>query len=163
MSATTEPVVETKVENLLDESAWTGKIFSDGWVDAPVQIETVEPATGEVLGTAGGGDAASIARAAKSAAAAQRDWAETPFADRVAVIKRAAEVMERHRDELIELARSASPAAIGGKADVEITRLDRPARHGRRADLAPTRHACSRRSRPAGRAWRAACRSASSA
>ena len=120
MSATTEPVVETKVENLLDESAWTGKIFSDGWVDAPVQIETVEPATGEVLGTAGGGDAETIARAAKSAKAAQRGWAETPFVDRVAVIKRAAEVMERHRDELTGWMIRES-GSIGGKAAVEIT------------------------------------------
>ncbi len=120
MSATTEPVVETKVENLLDESAWTGKIFSDGWVDAPVQIETVEPATGEALGTAGGGDAETIARAAKSAKAAQRGWAETPFVDRVAVIKRAAEVMERHRDELTGWMIRES-GSIGGKAAVEIT------------------------------------------
>ena len=120
MSATTETAVETKVENLLDESAWTGKIFSDGWVDAPVQIETVEPATGEVLGTAGGGDAETIARAAKSAKAAQRGWAETPFVDRVAVIKRAAEVMERHRDELTGWMIRES-GSIGGKAAVEIT------------------------------------------
>jgi benzaldehyde dehydrogenase (NAD) len=120
MSATTEPVVETQVENLLDESAWTGKIFSNGWVDAPVQIETVEPATGEVLGTAGGGDAETIARAAKSAKAAQRGWAETPFVDRVAVIKRAAELMERHRDELTGWMIRES-GSIDGKAAVEIT------------------------------------------
>ena len=120
MSATTEPVVETQVENLLDESAWTGKIFSDGWVDAPVQIETVEPATGDVLGTAGGGDAATIARAAKSARAAQSGWADTPFVDRVAVIKRAAELMERHRDELTGWMIRES-GSIGGKAAVEIT------------------------------------------
>ena len=120
MSATTEPVVETQIENLLDESAWTGKIFSNGWVDAPVQIETVEPATGEVLGTAGGGDADTIARAAKSARAAQREWADTPFLDRVAVIRRAAEVMERHREELTGWMIRES-GSIGGKAAVEIT------------------------------------------
>ena len=120
MSTTTEPVVETQIENLLDESAWTGKIFSNGWVDAPVQIETLEPATGEVLGTAGGGDADTIARAAKSARAAQRGWADTPFVDRVAVIKRAAELMERHRDELTGWMIRES-GSIGGKAAVEIT------------------------------------------
>jgi benzaldehyde dehydrogenase (NAD) len=119
MSATTDAVVETQVEDLLDESAWTGKIFSDGWVDAPAQIETVEPATGDVLGTAGAGDAATIARAAASAKAAQREWAETPFVDRVAVIKRAAEVMERHRDELTGWMIRES-GSIGGKAAVEI-------------------------------------------
>ncbi len=48
--------VEQAVEDLLSEQDWTGKIFSDGWVDAPETIETVEPATGEVLGTAGCGE-----------------------------------------------------------------------------------------------------------
>ena len=100
MSATTEPVEATGVGNLLDERQWSGKIFSDGWVDAPVQIETVEPATGEVLGTAGGGDPETIAPRREVAAAAQRAWAQTPFTDRVAVVRRAGDLMERHRPEL---------------------------------------------------------------
>ena len=117
MSATTTP--ETEVGTLLDEQEWTGKIYSDGWVDAPVQIETVEPATGEALGTAGGGDAETIARAASSAAAAQREWAATPITKRVAIIRRAGEVMEQHRDELTTwLVRESG--SIPGKAAVEI-------------------------------------------
>jgi benzaldehyde dehydrogenase (NAD) len=90
MSATTEVEAGAEVKSLLDQGQWTGKIYSDGWVDAPAQIETTEPATGEVLGTAGGGYPETIARAASSAASAQRAWAETPFADRVAVVQRAA-------------------------------------------------------------------------
>ena len=78
--------IEQTVEDLLSEQDWTGKIFSDGWVDAPETIETIEPATGEVLGTAGVANAASVAAAAKSAARAQRDWAALPMAERVAVI-----------------------------------------------------------------------------
>ncbi|HEY7398606.1 MAG TPA: aldehyde dehydrogenase family protein [Gaiellaceae bacterium] len=120
MSATTEAVVESQVEDLLDESAWTGKIFSDGWIDAPAQIETVEPATGDVLGTVGAGDAETIARAAASAAKAQRAWAETPFVERVSIVKKAAELMERHRNELTGwLIRESG--SIGGKSAVEIT------------------------------------------
>ena len=115
MSAT-----DVAVENLLDESQWTGKISSDGWVAGPTQIETTEPATGEVLGTAGGGDAASIARAAASAAEAQRAWSAAPFADRAAVVKRAGELMEKHRGELIQwLVRESG--AIQPKADFEIS------------------------------------------
>ena len=91
MSATTEVEAGAEVKSLLDQGQWTGKIYSDGWVDAPAQIETIEPATGEVLGTAGGGDPGTIARAASSAASAQRAWAEAPFADRVAVVRRAGE------------------------------------------------------------------------
>ncbi len=118
MTVTHEP--ETAVESLLDGSRWTGKIYSDGWVDAPVEIETVEPATGEVLGAAGGGDPETIARAAVSAARAQPAWAQTPFTDRVAVVRRAAELMERHRAELVRwLIRESG--SIGGKADVEVT------------------------------------------
>ena len=120
MSVTTEVEAGAEVKSLLDQSQWTGKIYSDGWVDAPVQIETTEPATGEVLGTAGGGDPKTIARAASSAAAAQRAWAATPFADRVAVVQRAAELMESHRAELIHwLIRESG--AIPPKADHEIT------------------------------------------
>ena len=55
--------IEQTVGELLNEQDWTGKIFSDGWVDAPETIETIEPATGEVLGTAGVANAASVAAA----------------------------------------------------------------------------------------------------
>jgi len=115
MSAT-----DVAVENLLDESQWTGKIYSGGWVDAPTKIETTEPATGQVLGSAGGGDAASIARAAVSAAKAQRAWAATPFEERAAIVQRAGELMEKHRAELIQwLVRESG--AIPPKADFEIS------------------------------------------
>ena len=70
MSAT-----EQAVEDLLDEQDWSGKIFSDGWVDAPETVETIEPATGEVLGVAGIANVAAVAAATKSAARAQRAWA----------------------------------------------------------------------------------------
>jgi benzaldehyde dehydrogenase (NAD) len=92
--------VEQTVEDLLSEQDWTGKIFSDGWVDAPETIEIIEPATGEVLGTAGVANAASVAAAAKSAASAQRAWAALPMAERVAVVQRAGELLERHRAEI---------------------------------------------------------------
>ena len=118
--AVTETPVESTVGDLLDERQWTGKIFSGGWVDAPAEIETVEPATGEVLGHAGGGDAEAIARAAKAAAAAQPAWAATPFNERVAVIRRAAGLMELHRGELVGwLIRESG--SIGGKAAVEVS------------------------------------------
>jgi benzaldehyde dehydrogenase (NAD) len=120
MTATTDSVAAAGIENLLDESRWTGRISSDGWVDAPARIETIEPATGEVLGTAGGGDEEAIARAAQSAAAAQPAWADRPFTERVAIVRRAAELMDRHRAELERwLVRESG--SIPGKAAVEVT------------------------------------------
>jgi benzaldehyde dehydrogenase (NAD) len=118
MTVTTEPAAA--VESLLDEREWTGKIYSGGWIDAPVQIESFEPATGELLGTAGGGDAETVARACAAAAVAQHEWAATAITERVAVIRRAAELMERHRAELERLLVRES-GSIGGKANVEVT------------------------------------------
>jgi benzaldehyde dehydrogenase (NAD) len=86
---------------LADEATWSGRIFSDGWVDAPETIDSSEPATGETLATAGVGNAETVAKAAASAARAQHEWAATPIGERVAIIRRAAELMESHRAELI--------------------------------------------------------------
>lgn len=111
---------EQAVEELLSEQDWTGKIFSDGWVDAPETIETIEPATGEVLGTAGVANAASVAAAAKSAARAQREWAALPITERAAVVRRAGELLERHRGEIAGWMIRES-GCIPPKAMVEIT------------------------------------------
>lgn len=122
MSTTTEKPAAAEQENeeLLVEQQWTGKIFSDGWVDAPTTIEVTEPATGDVLGTAGGGDADAVARACESAAAAQREWAAAPFSERVEVVRGAAEALERHRAEITGWMVRES-GCIPPKADVEIT------------------------------------------
>jgi benzaldehyde dehydrogenase (NAD) len=114
--STTEQIVE----DLLNEQDWTGKIFSDGWVDAPETIETTEPATGEVLGTAGVANAASVAAAAKSAAHAQRAWAALPIDERVAIVRRAGELLELHRDE-IAMWMVRESGCIPPKAAVEIS------------------------------------------
>ncbi len=114
MSAT-----EQAVENLLNEDDWTGKIYSDGWIDAPETVETIEPATGEVLGVAGVANAASVAAATKSAAKAQPTWAATPLSERIAIVRRAGEILDRHRDEIVGwMARESG--SIPPKGDVEV-------------------------------------------
>jgi benzaldehyde dehydrogenase (NAD) len=108
------------VDALLEDGAWSAKVFSDGWVDAPETIDSIEPATGELLGTAGAGTAETVASAAASAARAQREWAATPIGERAAVVRRAGELLERHRPELIRwLVREGG--AIPPKADNEIS------------------------------------------
>ena len=113
-------VIEQTASELLAEQNWTGKIFSDGWVDAPETLETIEPATGDVLGTAGVANATSVAAAAKSAARAQRDWAAAPITKRAAIIRRAAELLELHRDEITGWMVRES-GSIPPKAGVEVT------------------------------------------
>ncbi|MEW2354116.1 aldehyde dehydrogenase family protein [Spirillospora sp. NPDC029432] len=63
-------------------------------------IEVVEPATGGSLGRIGAADAGDVARAAESAAAAQRDWAARPHPERAAVLRRAARLWSEHAEEI---------------------------------------------------------------
>ena len=77
----------------LDETAWRGRIYSDGWVSATGGDAAItEPATGAELGRTGIAASADIARAARRATAAQPAWAALPHTERSAVLRRAADV-----------------------------------------------------------------------
>src|SRR5262245_46184596 len=86
---------------LLDEATWQSKIFSNGWsAGAAGDAAVIEPATGEQLGRVGMAGAADVARAATSAARAQRDWAALPHTQRAAVLRRAGDLWTTHADEV---------------------------------------------------------------
>jgi benzaldehyde dehydrogenase (NAD) len=110
----------TASADLHNETDWTGRVFSDGWVDAPDTVESFEPATGDSLGVAGAADVALVGRACESAAAAQREWALTPFTERVAVVRRASALLEEHRPE-IERWLIREGGCIPGKAAQEVS------------------------------------------
>jgi benzaldehyde dehydrogenase (NAD) len=59
-----------------------------------------EPATGRHLLTLPGSTPDDVARAAAAAKQAQPAWAATSYAERAAILRRAAEVYETHREEL---------------------------------------------------------------
>lgn len=63
-------------------------------------MSTLEPATGEVLASVGIADTADVARAAASAATAQKEWAALPHPERAGVLRRAGQLWERHADEI---------------------------------------------------------------
>ena len=86
---------------LLDESLWSGMVYSDGWREAHGGVrDVVEPATGAKLGTVGIANATDIATAAAGAAKAQRAWAATPFQERAAILRRAGDIVMANLDEL---------------------------------------------------------------
>jgi len=86
---------------LLDSGVWQGKIYSGGWVAAyGGDMPVVEPATGQELGRAGSGDPEDIARAAATAAAAQKAWAATSFEERAAVLRRAGDLIGQNAAEI---------------------------------------------------------------
>ncbi|UGS34301.1 aldehyde dehydrogenase family protein [Capillimicrobium parvum] len=131
MGATTEPPrASERTGVLLDPRRWMGRVFSGGWVDAPMALEVVEPATGDVLGLAGAADATTVAAATAVAARAQRAWAETPLVERVAVIRRAAGLLERHRPEIegwVVRETGATPARATQEITASVGQLDQAA------------------------------------
>lgn len=83
---------------VLDDLDWQGKIFSGGWVTARGgELESVEPATGEVLARVGLANAADIDAAVAAAQRAQPGWAALPGPQRAALMRRAAAVLELNR------------------------------------------------------------------
>ena len=92
---------ETTAVVIAAENAWKGKVFTGTWSVAKGGTrEVIEPATGKVLTTVGWADAEDVRAAAKAAAAAQVEWAATPPDQRAAVLRRAAQLLEAHADQL---------------------------------------------------------------
>ena len=87
---------------LLDKTRWQDLIFTDGaWrPGSGAAADVVEPATGVTLGQLTLAPADDVARAARAADAAQRDWAATPHTVRAAVLRRAAALWSEHAEEI---------------------------------------------------------------
>lgn len=104
----------------LDEQHWRGKIFTGEWVpsaggDRPV----IEPATGAVLGSVGVATARDVATSAKVAAETQREWAETPFQERAAILRRAGDLWSAHAGDFAHWLMRES-GSIAGKVQFEL-------------------------------------------
>jgi benzaldehyde dehydrogenase (NAD) len=87
--------------SFLKDESWNGQVYSGGWItgqggDAAV----IEPATGAELGRIGLAAPADVARAVKSAAAAQPAWAARPHTERAAILRRAALLWEENAAEI---------------------------------------------------------------
>jgi benzaldehyde dehydrogenase (NAD) len=91
------------MNTLLDPESWSGRIFVGGWVSGGDGVRAVrEPATDDKLGEVGLASAKDVAEAARIASAAQAEWAGRPFTDRVAVMRRAAQLFTDHADEIAD-------------------------------------------------------------
>src|SRR6185312_8013586 len=87
--------------SLLDASLWEGKIYLNGWRDGGAgTAASVEPATGNTLGTYGVASVEDVHEAAAVAAAAQKEWAARKPEERAAVLRRAGALWEEHAEEI---------------------------------------------------------------
>lgn len=81
------------------------KMYINGkWVDASNKgtFEDYNPYTGEVYAHVAAGTREDATRAIEAAAAAFPEWSETPPSERRKIFLKAADIMERRKDELIE-------------------------------------------------------------
>ncbi|HUS23276.1 MAG TPA: aldehyde dehydrogenase family protein, partial [Aeromicrobium sp.] len=88
---------ETKTAN--DTEGWLDQFRSDWDTGTGRERGVKEPATGRPLLTMRESTPEDVRRACAAAAAAQPAWAEANYQDRAAVLRRAAEIYEKHRPE----------------------------------------------------------------
>ncbi len=81
-------------------ASWLDPFLRDWRPGTGEPVETREPATGRPLLTLPHSTPDDVARAAAIAAAAQPAWAGTSYVERAAVLRRAADIYEAHREEL---------------------------------------------------------------
>ena len=85
----------------IDESIWSGKVYSAGWQQASGgDAAVIEPATGAEIGRVGIASPADIATAATAAAAAQPAWAALPYTERAAILRRAGDIWKANAEEI---------------------------------------------------------------
>ncbi|MFG3396483.1 benzaldehyde dehydrogenase [Streptomyces parvus] len=107
--------------SLVHVDGLAGTVLSDGWWAASGGdvVAVVEPATGKTLAQVGVAAASDVTAAATLAARAQQAWGGLPPADRAAVLRRAAGVLEEHQAEVVQwLIREGG--AVRAKAETEI-------------------------------------------
>src|SRR6185437_2724255 len=80
-------------------AGWLDSFLADWRPGTGEPREVREPATGRPLLTVPLATTDDVARAAAAATAAQPAWAATGYADRAAILRRAAEIYEAHRPE----------------------------------------------------------------
>ena len=104
---------------LMDDCAWKGRLFTGQWQPAASTSPVTDKSSGEVLSHVGLATVQDLAASASTAAAAQAAWADTAPDERAAIFRRAAQLLERHHDELAGWIMRES-GGLRAKADMEL-------------------------------------------
>ena len=108
---------------LLSTVQWSGRVFSGGWTEGGGgAYDSIEPATGRALGQVGAASVMDVDRAVELARQAQPGWAAASYEERAAVLRRAADLLEAHHEEIEDwsMREAGVPrywAGVGGPAE----------------------------------------------
>jgi len=93
------------VSALLDAPKAARMLIGGQWVDAAdgAVVETLDPASGKIIGTIPDASASDVDAAVAAARKAQGPWAATPPAERARILWKIADLIEANIDELSEL------------------------------------------------------------
>ncbi|WP_198325355.1 benzaldehyde dehydrogenase [Pseudomonas alkylphenolica] len=91
------------LQPLLPAELWNEHLFTGQWQAGQAPTTAVlEPATGTTLGTLANADADQVARSTKAAHLVQAKWFQLSYDERAAVFRKAAQVAERHANEIAD-------------------------------------------------------------
>lgn len=85
-----------------EQTTWNGRTWIGGWGSTDTVADVVNPATGERIAGYAVATPDDVDRATTLAVDAQREWAAVPAESRAAVLRRAALLLEQHRDLLAD-------------------------------------------------------------
>lgn len=108
-----------EASTLMDDSHWKGCFFTGEWLSAGSSAAVIDKASGQVMSQIGLATLQDLATAARTAYAAQPAWADTAPDERAAILRRAAQLVEQHRDELAGWIMRES-GGLRAKADMEL-------------------------------------------
>lgn len=117
---TSLPPATPRARALTEAPADLAMLIGGEWVGAKESIDTVDPATGRLLGRLPDASAADVDRAVAAARAALPVWAATPPAERARILWAIADRIDSHIDELAELETldQGKPLYVGRYAEI---------------------------------------------
>jgi benzaldehyde dehydrogenase (NAD) len=112
----------SETSGFLSPELWDGSAFSGGWTRIERSQQVLNPADGKVLTRVGLAGTADIQRAAARARGAQPGWAALGFEQKGAILRKAAQLLQDHRDEVVGwITRETGAIAPKGQFEVGIT------------------------------------------
>lgn len=104
---------------LVERTVWDGMLFDGDWRQASDTLTIKEPATGEILGTVGHTDPATMSETVARAREAQREWSALEADKRAAILREAARILQQDRQAVVDLI-VRETGGVRGKGEVEI-------------------------------------------